>query len=134
MDPITAAAVGAALAKVFDGAAGEVGAQAWTALSVLVRRTFGGRARSRPMRAVAELEDHPRDPARVDELARALAAAAELDPEFAAGLRQWLADAGSADTAGTVTNVISGSAQLHGNVIQARDIHGSITFGDQKAP
>src|SRR3954452_23286929 len=117
MDPITAPVVAAALAKVFDGAAGEAGKQAWTALADLVRRAFGGRDRSRPMRCIAEVEEHPGDPARVDELAGALTAAAALDPDFAADLRQWLAEADQ--TGDGVTNIIGGSAEVHGNVIQA---------------
>jgi hypothetical protein len=128
MDPLTAPALAAVLAKIFDGAVNEVGRQTWTTLTDLVRRTFGGRDRSRPMRAVAELDLHPDDPARLEELAGALAAAAELDPDFAADLRQWLSDAGQ--PAGDVTNVIGGSAKIRGTVVQARDIHGSITFGD----
>jgi hypothetical protein len=128
MDPITAPALAAVLSKIFDGAVAEVGRQTWTTLTGLVRRAFGDKERSRPMRAVAELERHPDDPARVDELAGALAAAADLDPDFAADLRQWLADAGQ--PGGDVTNVIGGSAQVRGTVVQARDIHGSITFGD----
>jgi hypothetical protein len=128
MDPLTAPALAAVLARIFDGAVSEVGRQTWTALTGLVRRTFGDRDRSRPMRAVAELERHPDDPAKITELAGALAAAADLDPDFAADLSQWLADAGPTD--GDVTNVIGGSAQIHGTVVQARDIHGSITFGD----
>jgi hypothetical protein len=128
MDPITAPMVATALAKVCDGAAGEAGKQAWTALTGLVRRVFGGRDRSRPMMAVAELERHPGDPARVEELAGVLAAAADLDPDFAADLREWLTEAGQAGDGGT--NIIAGSAQVHGDVVQARDIHGSITFGD----
>ena len=131
MDPLTAPALAAVLSKIFDGATAEVGKQAWTALTGLVRRTFGGRDRSRPMRAVAELERHPDDPAQITELAGALAAAADLDPDFAADLRQWLADAGPAG--GDVTNVIGGSAQIRGTVVQARDIHGSITLGDPNA-
>ena len=66
------------------------------------------------------------------ELAGALTAAADLDPDFAADLRRWLADAGQAG--GDVTNIIGGSAKVSGNVVQARDIHGSITFGDPNAP
>jgi hypothetical protein len=128
MDPLTAPALAAVLSKIFDGATGEVGKQAWTALTGLVRRAFGDRDRSRPMRAVAELERHPDDPVQLEELAGALAAAADLDPDFAADLRQWLAEAGQAG--GDVTNVIGGSAKIHGTVVQARDIHGSITFGD----
>lgn len=130
MDPVTAPALAAVLSKIFDGAVNEVGRQTWTTLTGLVRRTFGDRDRSRPMRAVAELEQQPADPARVEELAGALAAAAELDPDFAADLRQWLAEAGQ--PAGDVTNVIGGSAKIRGTVVQARDIHGSITFGDAR--
>jgi hypothetical protein len=128
MDPITAPVMAAALVKIVDETAGKAGKQAWTALTGLVRRAFGGRDRSRPMRAVAELERDPGDPERVEELAGALAAAADLDPEFAADLRGWLDRA--EQIGGEVTNRIGGSAQVHGTVIQARDIHGSITFGD----
>ncbi|HEU5161437.1 MAG TPA: hypothetical protein VFU43_30885 [Streptosporangiaceae bacterium] len=128
MDPITTPVVAAILVKIFDDAAGKAGKQAWTALTGLVRRAFGGRDKSRPVQAVTELERHPGDPARVEELAGALAAAADLDPEFAADLRRWLADA--EQVSGGVTNIVGGSAQVHGNLVQARDIHGSITFGD----
>ncbi|HEX6472472.1 MAG TPA: hypothetical protein VF069_25490 [Streptosporangiaceae bacterium] len=130
MDPITAPMVVGALTKVFSGTAEEVGRQAWTTLTGVVRRAFGGRERSRPMRAVAELDRHPGDPARMEALAAALVAAADLDPDFAADLRGWLADTGAVRAGGAVTNVITGAATLHGPVIQARDIHGGITYGD----
>jgi hypothetical protein len=131
MDPLTAPALAAVLSKIFDGGTNEVGRQAWTALTGLVRRAFGDKDRSRPMRAVAELERHPDDQAKVEELAGALTAAADLDPDFAADLRQWLADA--APAGGNVSNIIGGSAEIRGTVVQARDIHGSITFHDPGA-
>jgi hypothetical protein len=130
MDPITAPIIAAAVAKVFNGAAGEAGKQTWTALAGLVRSAFGGRDRSRPVLAVEELERHPGDPALVESLAGALADAADLDPDFAGDLRRWLADADR--TSGDVANIVAGSAQVYGNVVQARDIHGPITFGDSR--
>jgi hypothetical protein len=128
MDPITAPMVAAALAGIFGGASGEAGRQAWAALTGLTRRTLGRQDRSLVTNAVAEVDRQPNDPDKIDKLAGALATAAGHDPGFATDLRRWLDDAGQAD--GHVTNVIGGSAQVHGNVVQARDIHGSITFGD----
>jgi hypothetical protein len=85
------------------------------------------------MRAVAELDRHPGDPERIEALAAALAAAAGLDTDFAADLRDWLIDTGAGRAAGGVTNVIAGSATVYGPVIQARDIHSGITYGDPTA-
>ncbi|MBC6457561.1 hypothetical protein [Actinomadura sp. HBU206391] len=128
MDPITASALVAVLVKVLDGASGEAGRQTWTALTGLVRQTFG--RRSETAETAGELERNPGDRARVETLAEALAAEARRDPEFADELRDWLADverpAGGGDI---ITNNVGGSAKV-GNVIQARDISG-INIGER---
>lgn len=56
---------------------------------------------------------------------------ARSDEEFAALLRQW-ADEHHAE--GGVHNTISGDVKFKGQVIQARDIHGSISVGRPPGP
>ncbi|GAA2080847.1 hypothetical protein [Actinomadura alba] len=130
MDPITTSALVAVLTKVFDGASGEAGRATWSALTTLVRNAFGGR--SEPAEATGELERQPGDPARIEAVAASLAAQARLDPEFADELRHWLEDAQRPSSAeGDTINVVGGSAEIGGNVVQARDISGGIGFGDR---
>jgi hypothetical protein len=65
----------------------------------------------------------PQDPEPVKVLAERLEAAGQADPEFAEALRtEWAQHAES----GGVINQISGT--VHGKVVQARDIHGNISF------
>jgi hypothetical protein len=114
-----------------DGALGEAGKQVWDALVRLVGRAWRPEAQAavEPGAALAELQGHPGEPARAEAAGRALQQLAADDPEFAAALREWRtgtdrlireADAGN-------VNVIRGD--VHGGVVQARDVHGPISFG-----
>ncbi|MDW6062120.1 hypothetical protein SAZ11_33970 [Streptomyces sp. FXJ1.4098] len=54
------------------------------------------------------------------------------DPQFARAFQDWLSRYGTIAGSGEVHNTISGGS-IHGPVIQGRDFHGSITFGDAHA-
>lgn len=128
VDPITTPALVAVLTKMFDGAGSEAGKEIWTSLSGLAKKVFGRGSES--VEAIEDLERQPGDQARIEALAGSLVVQAERDPEFAADLRCWLADARQvASGDGDVTNVIGGSARIGGPVVQGRDFTGGITFG-----
>ncbi|WTB82222.1 hypothetical protein OIE99_13150 [Streptomyces cellulosae] len=135
MDPISAAL----LVALVSGAGGAAGTQAWAALGRLVRRPFqrADQAPSEePIPAVRELEaleGHPQDTGRAQALADVLQRRAAHDPEFARSLTAWLDEAKAVSTgSGDVHNTVSGGSQ--GNVLQVRDLHGSVTFGTPAAP
>lgn len=73
-------------------------------------------------------------PARLERLAEMLEREASRDPSFGAELRARLTRTGEVvrATSGDVANVVSGD--VHGPVVQARDIHGGISFGSGEAP
>jgi hypothetical protein len=134
MDPVVAAQLAGVLSRLADGALGEAGKQAWDALVRLVGRARKPGAEApgaEPGAALTELLGHPGDPARAEVAGRALERLAAADPEFAAALREWRAGTNrlvrEAD-AGNV-NVIRGD--VHGHVVQARDVRGSISFGGE---
>jgi len=132
MDPMVAAQIAGVLSRLADGALGEAGRQAWDALVRLVGRAGKPEAEgsvTAPGAVLAELQAHPGDPARAEAAGRALEWLAGVDPAFAAALQEWWAgtdrlvregDSGNA-------NVIQGN--VHGGVVQARDVHGPISFG-----
>ncbi|HVV09156.1 hypothetical protein [Amycolatopsis sp.] len=93
--------------------------KAATTLFELVKKKF-----SKDPKAAAELEAaSPDKPETISAVAERLEAAGKEDPEFAAALRsEWSQHAES----GGVTNQVSGTVQ--GNVVQARDIQGGISF------
>lgn len=125
MDPVSVSALVALLSKIFDGAAGKAGEQAWDSLSSTVRRAFSRRSTS--AEAVKRLGERPGDPEAIKALAEALVADSDLDPQAAVQLRHWMAGAQrTLAGGGSVTNVVSG--EVRGNVVQSRDIHGGITF------
>jgi hypothetical protein len=115
---LTASVLTAVLMRVAEGVGGEAGQAAWAGLSSLARRALG----REPARPPAT------DEAGARELAAELLERARRDPEFATELRAWFAEAERVG-GGNVENVISGDAQVQGPVVQARDIHGSISFG-----
>lgn len=134
MDAMVAAQLATVLLRLADGALGEVGKQAWDALARLVGHAMSPRAQVRSVsagEALAELEAHPGDVARAEAVGQALARLAAADPEFAVLLSEWLT---STDrlvcdrAAGSHANIIRGGVQ--GPVVQARDIHGPVSFGD----
>src|SRR4051794_14938397 len=125
--------------RVAEGVGGEAGEGAWAGVGLLAPRAFG-RGAGRPpaddegtaggraaggglgSRARGAWGREPARPPANDEVtAGALAAEllerARRDPEFAAELRAWFADAERVG-GGNVENVISGDAQVQGPVVQ----------------
>ena len=91
----------------------------------LVRRKF--RTRKQALAALEAADGAAKDSPQVIALAEELATAEAYDPRFSEQLRaQWAAVQGQA-SGGSVANSISGT--VTGNVVQARDITGDITFG-----
>ncbi|MCF2531888.1 hypothetical protein [Yinghuangia soli] len=88
MEPIPAAVLGA----IAGGAGGDSGREAWAALSDLVRQLFR-RSGTSGDAALSALEERPDDPKRAEVLSQVLAARAHMDPEFAAALDVWKAQA-----------------------------------------
>jgi hypothetical protein len=123
VDPISASALVTLLSKIFGGAADRAGEQLWDSLATLVRRVVGRRSTS--VEAVKRLGERPGDPDSIRALAEALAADAARDPQAGAQLRHWVAGAERVLSENT-TNTVTGN--VYGNVIQARDIHGDISF------
>lgn len=121
----------ALLAALAGGAGGEVGQQAWAALSSLVRRPFRRRGNADAVAAssgeaeLARLAESPDEAARALALSTALAVRAALDTDFQADLRRWCELANSLDT-GNVHNEISGGT-FAAPVVQGRDFF-SIAF------
>jgi hypothetical protein len=107
-------------------AATEAGRAAWQSLVTLARRITG-----RP--ATAEAEPEQPEEADPDALVGQIADHARADAVFAAELCQWATEHRAAlqltRDESTVRNTISHDAKITGPVIQARDIHGGISFG-----
>jgi hypothetical protein len=112
--------------KAVEGLA-ESGKTVLSALVGLVRRRFEGRASAQA--ALAEAEAHPADDTRVRSLREALAEVAAEDRQFEQDLRALWRDLRphliARDEA--VVNRVCGT--IEGNVVQARDVHGGISFG-----
>ncbi len=124
LDPLSASAIAATISAVLGGAAGEAGRGAWESLATLVRRAF--EHGSPP----DDIVDHAPSDEEVETLAWELAARARTDPGFAEALRSWASQASPLPPdSGRVLNTITGDAYVEGNVVQARDIAGSIVFG-----
>lgn len=119
MDSISITELAALIAR---AAAGEAGKSAWDGLLAVARRAFG--------RGHATAIDAAKagDRGAAVEVAGALVQLSTADAELAQTLRQWMAESGENARSG-VSNVISGHARVHGNVVQARDI-GSVHFGN----
>ncbi|MFJ9748774.1 hypothetical protein [Streptomyces chartreusis] len=126
MDPIAPEL----LMAVAGGTAGAAGQQIWTALRDLVRRRGSDEEPSGEgeLTALAQQSDSAE---RARQLAETLALRARQDPAFAEALAAWRREAETLvpnqTGSGDVRNEVSGT--VHGNVVQARDIHGSIRFG-----
>ncbi|MBR7828170.1 hypothetical protein KDK95_17770 [Actinospica sp. MGRD01-02] len=116
VDPALATLVLSSVNTAANAASQEAGKQLWQGLVALVRR-----ARREPN---AEVE-----PAHAQALAAILVTTASRDPQFAADLRSWIEQAAQlTPTSGDTSNSISGDARVAGNVVQARDISGPVTF------
>ncbi|MET7425380.1 hypothetical protein [Dactylosporangium sp. NPDC005555] len=127
MDHEILTAIAVALAtRAAEGLAGGGGA-AFEALAQLVRRAFRGRASAQA--ALTQAEADPADEARIGTLQQALAEAVAEDPAFETDLQAVWRDLSPHLTAdyGGVANNVSGTVE--GNVVQARDVHGGISFG-----
>jgi hypothetical protein len=124
-DILTAVALALAT-KAVEGLT-EAGKLAFAALARLVRERFQRRASAQA--AIAEAEAGPTDEAHIQSMRDELAQAAADDPEFDRELRRLWRDVSAhrATNAGGVINSLSGS--VGGNVVQARDVHGGISFG-----
>ncbi|WP_051970779.1 hypothetical protein [Kitasatospora azatica] len=130
MDPVS---VGL-LAALAGGAGGELGRDAWAALSALVRRPFrrGGADEDGPAAGsgeaeLARLAQNPADQSIAQALSTTLAVRAALDAEFRAVLAAWQDQVQRIpldDRA--VHNTISGGTQ-HGPALQGRDFS-NLTF------
>jgi hypothetical protein len=109
--------------------AAALAAKATESLYNLVKNKFEGRKQA--LDALNAAADASPDSPQVIALAEELATAEAYDPQFSRELRsQWTAIkaqtvASAADDG--VANTISGP--VTGNVVQARDVHGNITFG-----
>ncbi|MEV4094368.1 hypothetical protein [Streptosporangium saharense] len=120
MDPTVLTAIVTALV---GGAAGEVGKSAWTSLVTLARNRFGSDSGE-----VAALEAATGDSS--EEITGILVDRAEADPAFAEELAAWTRETAKVvRQSHDVSNTIAGEATIHGTVIQAGDIFGSINLG-----
>ena len=109
--------------------AAALAAKAAESLYDLVKNKFKGRKHA--LDALDAADGAAADSPQITALAEELAMAEAYDPKFSEELRsQWTAikaqTAASAADDGVV-NTVSGS--VTGNVVQARDIHGDVTFG-----
>ena len=119
------------LSALAQGAGGQAGQQAWTALAALTRRLPGRQAAG--TEAVEAARANMGDPAAAGRLAGILAGKAAADPGFAAALGQWLAGTQALLTAGhTTVNQVRGA--VSGTVIQAGDVFGGIRHGGPPGP
>jgi hypothetical protein len=120
--------LGQVLSALAQGAAGQAGQQAWTALAAMATRLLG--RDSAETTAIEAARAETPDPAR---LATLLARRACDDPGFAGELQEWLAGTQALLTAGNVTsNQVTG--QVSGTVIQAGDVFGGISLGGPPRP
>ena len=104
--------------------AAALAAKASGSLYDLVKNKFKGRKPA--LDALAAASSAAADSPQVVALAKELEMAEAYDGEFSSQLRAaWTAISGHASRGG-VTNNLTGSVK--GNVVQARDIHGNITF------
>jgi hypothetical protein len=124
VDLISVSALVSLLTKIFNGTGEKAGEQLWDSLSSAVRRLFGRQSTS--VEAVKRLGERPGDEDAIRALAQALVDDSSRDPQAAAQLRHWIASAEAAMAGERVTNTVTGD--VRGNVLQARDIHGNITF------
>ena len=125
MDPITLSVV---LLAVVTGASEAVGGQLLSGLASLIRRPWHRKALPSGEAELEALQASPDDQRKALRLAEVLLARSDADAEFGQGLRSWWVQAEPLrDSAGDVTNTISGGTQ-HGPVLQGRDF-GNITFG-----
>jgi hypothetical protein len=125
VDLISVSTLVSLLSKIFNSTTEKAGEQLRDSLSSVVRRLFGRQSTS--VEAVRRLGERPGDADSIRALAQALVADSRRDPQAAAQLRHWLVAAEQTlSEDNRVINTITG--EVRGNVLQARDIHGDITF------
>jgi hypothetical protein len=127
IDPVTTAVAVALVTRAVDGLS-EAGKVAFAALSKLVRRKLADGEESHAV--LVRAEARPADDAGRQALAEVLGQAAADDPRFAEELRRlWgrVQEERVSYTNSPVFNNVSGD--VHGGVVQARDIQGGISFG-----
>ena len=132
MDEPILTAVALTLATKTAEEVAEGGRAVFAALGQLIRRRFEGHSSGTV--ALVEAEAHPTDSERIQALRNELALATAGDSEFEAQLRslwQALSPYLAAGADGVVNNV---SGSVNGNVVQARDVHGGISFGNPAPP
>jgi hypothetical protein len=122
------AAVALTLATKSSEALAEGGRAVFAALVRLVKRRFQGDDTAQT--ALAEAEADPSDDTRIQSLRAELEQAAAEDTAFDHELRRLWQDLTPYLQAGSdgVVNSVSGS--VSGNLVQARDVQGSISFGN----
>ncbi|WP_199516390.1 hypothetical protein [Nucisporomicrobium flavum] len=125
MDPALLAAITSAV----TATAAAAGTDAWKAFRTLVDRATVGRQDRPQILAQCETEIVGEEATRV--ISAVLAGQAESDPVFDADVRTWLK---SASSTSDVHNVVSGSAQVSGPVLQGRDFSGTFHFGPAPEP
>jgi hypothetical protein len=117
--------------KTAEGLA-ETGRAAFEALAGLVRRRFANRASAQAALTDAETAtgaESTKD-ARIEILREALAQAVAEDPSFEAELRdRWRELSPHLMTTGEAGTINSVAGTVSGNMVQARDVHGGISFG-----
>jgi hypothetical protein len=131
-DPVMVAVAVALVTKAAEGLS-EGGKAAFAALARLVRRKLLADPVS--LSALESTQPQPDDEARIHRLAGALEQAVGQDRAFAEELtRLWngLSDLHAVAVDGGVTNQVSGA--VSGSVVQARDVHGGISFAPRSPP
>ncbi len=126
-DPLMTAIAATVTSKAIDGLS-EAGKAVVEALVRLVRRKLGADQASRVILVGAEAEPVTETNQRA--LADALGRAVANDHAFAeelTNLWQGLADSRPVVAPDAVFNNVSGD--VHGNVVQVRDLHGGLSFG-----
>jgi tetratricopeptide (TPR) repeat protein len=119
--------LGLAISALTQGAAGEAGRQAWSALTGLARRRLGQTA---PTAAtLRDGSDVPPDSRQIAELSTALADHAGRDSGFARELEAWLAGAQRLIQAGDASAVNSVAGPDIGLVLQGRDFSAPVIQG-----
>lgn len=114
------------LSALADGAAGQAGQRAWTALADLARKTAGhGSAETAAIDAAREQPA----PGVLRALAEALDSRAHADPGFAAALGQWIRQTQALLPQPLAVNQVTGP--VRGTVIQAGEVSGGIHLTTQ---
>jgi hypothetical protein len=124
-DPVTTAIATALATKAVNGLT-EAGRAAFVALMRLVRRKLSANTHTGVLN---EAEAHPTSDTRRRDLADALTHAMVDDPSFSeqlVNLWRQVQESRSGTVQGSVVNIVSGD--VDGKLLQARDIHGNVSF------